>query len=891
MLLDEASPEHQEALRNQMISIFDTLCMSPATDTQQPHAEVTSPVPRLGVDRRRMQLLTSLAPGADTIAAEAAYGVFGDQPEENENADRIAVVAALPFPEDVFPRTTSFVWEASRLKGDVNADVRIGEENARRVSTFRNWMNRFVADKFNVPLLADEQRSAKELRRELQDCCVVSTGAEDGAKSIIADRKSSDKARADRYARFRAAGEYIAIHSHLMIAITEAAEDADGCAEADDPNSPIIKDIYDAKLPASDIAAGTTAIIEVKRSGNTPGLLNQNPGITWSSIGPVVKIEYPRNWLSEPGTADELRKSLRLTVQYPRDGQSDPAKDQASFTKLIDNLNQFQKQTQAAIADLVPPETDDEFQSVIRFLCPDKVCVGPWDTSGTEDERGCLPEAAREVLAASNSLPQNERQRFLHGLHQIWKIRSAAAELARAKAVQYSRKLTRMYLVTISAAILLHFGSHWHVEHVEHGGQELTPAEGAFHIDDPRWLFQLGTILMIAYGLRLFQQHRNSRDEKTRFDYRSFSEAFRVQVYWILAGLGRSVPASYMHRQRGEMDWFRRAISSTTAPYDRWKQWFQDLSPRQQIKTLRFVSDKWVRGQWEYFGSEYQLQHELHRFHQLVGFNFALAGCVFVVIGLLCLLFPHHVTAAAIPQAPGFYGAVTLSVPAVWLSLWVYGRFLVSRRLKQLQNSEAHGVTSLPRDDHESTWPRPWFSRLSDIQDSRKQRAKLIRWTWFWLEEFGRKCGLVRQIRWLFLCGSFVVFGTAFSLLVASLHLPLPGLPVWSVLFAGIFLLIGGMSVAYAEKQLYSEHSYQYNAMGSFYRAALRRIEGHLHEVEQLCDQVQADGSRDELNGKMDLRIRAIQDVLQAVGEQALDENAEWLMLHRARPLEPVFAG
>ena len=34
-----------------------------------------------------------------------------------------------------------------------------------------------------------------------------------------------------------------------------------------------------------------------------------------------------------------------------------------------------------------------------------------------------------------------------------------------------------------------------------------------------------------------------------------------------------------------------------------------------------------------------------------------------------------------------------------------------------------------------------------------------------------------------------------------------------------------------------------------------------------------------------------IQDSLYALGKEALDENAEWLLLHRARPLEPVMTG
>jgi hypothetical protein len=34
-----------------------------------------------------------------------------------------------------------------------------------------------------------------------------------------------------------------------------------------------------------------------------------------------------------------------------------------------------------------------------------------------------------------------------------------------------------------------------------------------------------------------------------------------------------------------------------------------------------------------------------------------------------------------------------------------------------------------------------------------------------------------------------------------------------------------------------------------------------------------------------------VQEILFALGLQALNENGEWLILHRARPLEPVLAG
>ena len=45
------------------------------------------------------------------------------------------------------------------------------------------------------------------------------------------------------------------------------------------------------------------------------------------------------------------------------------------------------------------------------------------------------------------------------------------------------------------------------------------------------------------------------------------------------------------------------------------------------------------------------------------------------------------------------------------------------------------------------------------------------------------------------------------------------------------------------------------------------------------------------LQKKIDARLAALQQLIRDVGLQALDENAEWLILHRSRPLEPVMAG
>jgi len=106
----------------------------------------------------------------------------------------------------------------------------------------------------------------------------------------------------------------------------------------------------------------------------------------------------------------------------------------------------------------------------------------------------------------------------------------------------------------------------------------------------------------------------------------------------------------------------------------------------------------------------------------------------------------------------------------------------------------------------------------------------------------------------------------------------------------GFFLVGGGLSVAWAEKNLFSELAYQYRTMTALFRDGGTRLERTLEEAEQLLDEA---GSTPDAAARTELfeRIERMQADIYELGREALDENAEWLILHRARPLEPVMAG
>ena len=82
----------------------------------------------------------------------------------------------------------------------------------------------------------------------------------------------SDKKR--RHLRYRAASEYIATHSDLLIAIHDL----------NDPSG----------NPDDSSSAGTTTIIETKRRGPSFELLAQANNFSWADNGPVLRIPIQR---------------------------------------------------------------------------------------------------------------------------------------------------------------------------------------------------------------------------------------------------------------------------------------------------------------------------------------------------------------------------------------------------------------------------------------------------------------------------------------------------------------------------------------------------------------------------------------------------------------------
>jgi hypothetical protein len=523
-------------------------------------------------------------------------------------------------------------------------------------------------------------------------------------------------------------------------------------------------------------------------------------------------------------------------------------------------------------------------QTVEKVLDADK---------GADRELGKMVELAQPTLArpargAFAGDPEfGELSDYHAALGRLARLRRRAANLAdQAFATKWGSLQKWMFLLTLCAAVLLHFAIHWEPSSKDSKGP------GASFWDDPetiaKWLRVTfgGLSVLLVIGIYLkFRSYKLSGHEAYRFDYRALAEGLRVQIYWAAAGLDRSVPANYMQRQRNEMVWIRRAITALAAPYFRWRRWFNALSPADRLAQLKSVVARWVRwdqrldpttrtdpdrqrmrkgSQAGYMEDRVHRLDRRERIWRRLGFDLALLGLVQAVIWLVWLGSPtwfesdfwHGARVIAIVTLGAFL--VLWAGGAVWATGPVHRAPEAFPRPERGDGSRVWcGFVWARNVVHHHHWiPKAWPRRLRNA---------------LWAGQVAAIVGLLCLISaWICvdLGGCFDWFPNAATL--------------WSLVY-GSFLICGALAVAWAERNLLAEQARQFAAMSAMYQAAGRRLLGHLQEAEGAL----ARGDRDDFED----RVRAVQELLYQVGLQALDENAEWLILHRSRPLEPVMAG
>ena len=830
-------------------------------------------------------VLTSLAPGADTLAAEVAL-----RPEFSEAG--FQVLAPLPFPARFFVHSSSFVKERAKRS----------EVERRAQETFRRLQRQLGSDAcFPVWLAGDTALPERgRLRHAAVDCRAANP--------------------AGRHRRYQAAGEYIATQCDLLIALWD--------------------DEY-----ASGKAEGTEGIVRVKMRGVTPGLRTMANAFTWADCGSVIHLYMHRRsnraaanpakvgklrWLhasdlansrlrkmdAAAGTPDPLLQTWSLTQEHASWPlyEAWQTKGNLLLCRIATNINHY---------NVSFPTVAAETEAMEEFL----------DDLSARKDPGRTDPLLRERL-------DQQAPGFFPSLLPLSIAREHAARTSRDDLRRNSQhSLVAIIWLVFLFAVCVHLASHWHPQKELPGGQSLTsapervePAAAVAGREETGRRARLGcaVLALVCAGgsLIYFERHRRNGVEERDQDYRSLAEGLRVQIAWCVAGLSHAAAASYLQRQRNELDWIRTALSTLHLPTGRWKTWFDALDADLRLKLLARVEKKWVKSQADYFERESEKQHhELHGWHKL-GSGLTLAGLVLIIAFSMLGLFggidaEGHIVLwkwlSGLADVGAVFGLLlVLGLTMQYLSGWKAAYL----KLRFRKPGEAQAALDAGRSDWwdliQNTITRKAGTNENSI--TWKKWRQLLLGTWFpaltdfvemWIPSSLRPPQETPGDRRQQMIENFLrhlSVATVLSAVLLAWVIALTSRFVWlpdgaSLLFivSGVCLVGGALLVAWSEKNLLSEHAYQYSAMASFFVAAQERLHLCLAKANaaRAEDWVQARHLHPDVvtipipaaSPTVEQHILEAQTLIYEVGKEALGENGEWLILHRSRPMEPVMPG
>jgi hypothetical protein len=651
--------------------------------------------------------------------------------------------------------------------------------------------------------------------------------------------------RVRRNVRYRAAGEYVSTYCDLLIAV---------CGQVDADEEPPV----DALLPRN-ARSGTEQIVRSHLRGLAPGILPVGTALTWADNGPVLRIYCPREGVTAIGKGGPAVGDIH--VWHPFDSRLPGEVAKVWHARKMKALRAQAERLEALGAAWKVPRPVDGGETAGlmgggRGFVPKNVIdeyglpvwyAGLGVVNYMRDWAGLdlLPvpaEIAKEGRASDALRPPAFGER----LERMAVLRRVAANANQEIDVHVKRFTAEMFKIAVVIVVLMQVADNW-----------ITVQGGAQPTGWRSWLFVLAVALFVAGRIR-YQLRDGEGLLDRQNDWRAIGEGMRVQFYWSAAGLGRSVASTYLQRLRGDVGWIRGAISSVAFPYEVEAAAFQRLSRREKLERLRAVSGAGCSEQETYFAKATHEQ-ESRRRRLRTGGNLCLVAALGLVIGNFWIEQRRG-------QVPDWMGACGCGMLGWLLGCGVMGwlvlQFITFRVWRDCyaEKPADEGLVS----GSGSRWVRAL--RALQVFDH---------WGWLWLAGLSLGLAIVSAVYtmesrpWLAIAEKRG--GMAKNLLLAS----------------------GALLHAWAAVKFANENCRRYGAMRDLFRAAGGRIGEYLDAAAEHLEASEAAGSHAVAVAvaeaeAFDRVVGGIQSALVDLGQEALHENTDWLLMHRNKPVEPI---
>ncbi|MBX7247307.1 MAG: hypothetical protein K1X53_17565 [Candidatus Sumerlaeaceae bacterium] len=373
----------------------------------------------------------------------------------------------------------------------------------------------------------------------------------------------------------------------------------------------------------------------------------------------------------------------------------------------------------------------------------------------------------------------------------------------------------------------------------------------------PYLLSAAAYIAMLFGAYRFYKNAKRERYETHYQDCRALAEGLRVQFFWRLSGLKSLVADYYLRKQRSELEWIRHAIRVWSIPRVSASMQFAGTEEIPPGANIPMALNRWVRDQSNWFPRaihrNFQNYHSIGRRAVQMFWMGTVGTVIFAIVGLVRTL-------QVWPQK-GFHAldmlgdAVAVSV----LSGVIFNYIKTAKTAHQLHEAPSHaratgGLSPISRSARKglivgvvlsvSVLGGVWF--LHPETSARPTLTEFLAYDIPSYPEAGTEKTKAPQHK-----VSYKPYVDGFlKALIASA-------------MTGVFL-----SGWYADKKGLLAHIKQYSRMSLIFGNAER----HLSELL--------------VTGDAEKHSRAAQQVIAELGREALAENADWVLIHRERPVE-----